>query len=65
MPMRLLTSRSAAASERRLTSLMQQHFDFVWRNLRRLGLTVADADDAAQEVFMIASRKLELIAEGR
>ena len=65
MPIRFLTSRRAEDSERRLTALMQEHFDLVWRNLRRLGLSDADADDAAQEVFLIASRKLELIALGR
>ena len=43
---------------------MQEHFDFVWRSLRRLGLNQADADDAAQEVFLVASRKLASIAAG-
>ncbi len=43
---------------------MLGHFDFVWRSLRRLGLSVPDADDATQEVFLIASRKLSSIAEG-
>ncbi len=64
MPIRLLTSRRADAAERRLTALMQQHFDLVWRSLRRFGLSGADADDAAQEVFLIASRKLDSIASG-
>jgi len=41
---------------------MAAHFEFVWRNLRRLGLSVADADAGAQEVFVIASRKLSTIA---
>ncbi|HEY3256248.1 MAG TPA: sigma-70 family RNA polymerase sigma factor [Polyangiaceae bacterium] len=40
---------------------MTSHFDFVWRSLRRLGLSPADADDGAQEVFVIASRKLSAI----
>lgn len=43
---------------------MQAEFEFVWRSLRRLGLSVADADDAAQEVFLVASRKLDAIALG-
>jgi RNA polymerase sigma-70 factor (ECF subfamily) len=38
-------------------ALVNQHLDFVWRLLRRLGLSPADADDAAQQVFMIAARK--------
>ena len=41
---------------------MTAHFDFVWRSLRRLGLSADDADDGAQEVFVVASRKLSLIA---
>jgi RNA polymerase sigma-70 factor (ECF subfamily) len=31
---------------------------FAWRVLRRLGLSEADADDACQEVFIIAHRRL-------
>lgn len=50
--------------EARLRRLMTTHFDFVWRSLRRLGLHGADADDGAQEVFLIASRKLSEIAVG-
>jgi RNA polymerase sigma-70 factor, ECF subfamily len=65
LPIRLLTSRRASASEQRLTSLMQQHFELVWRSLRRFGLSAADADDGAQEVFLVASRKLDEIVEGR
>jgi len=42
---------------------MTAHFDFVWRSLRRLGLSPADADDGAQEVFVVASRKLSAIVE--
>jgi RNA polymerase sigma-70 factor, ECF subfamily len=49
------------ASEARIRALMTAHFDFVWRSLRRLGLSAADADDGAQEVFVVASRKLSLI----
>ena len=40
---------------------MAGHFDFVWRSLRRLGLSGPDADDGAQEVFLVASRKLSAI----
>jgi len=50
-----------SALEARLGALMTAHFDFVWRSLRRLGLPAADADDGAQEVFVVASRKLRAI----
>ena len=53
------------ASEARLRLLMAAHFDFVWRSLRRLGLQGPDADDGAQEVFLVASRKLSQIEAGR
>jgi RNA polymerase sigma-70 factor (ECF subfamily) len=43
---------------------MQAHFDFVWRSLRRLGLSTPDADDGTQEVFLVASRKLTSISDG-
>ncbi len=46
------------------TKLVHDHFDFVWRLLRRLGLSPDDADDAAQHVFMTAAQKLDRISEG-
>ena len=33
------------------------HVDFVWRNLRRLGVNETDVDDKTQEVFVIAHRR--------
>jgi RNA polymerase sigma-70 factor (ECF subfamily) len=56
---------SAAERSARLRALVDGHFDFIWRSMRRFGLTEADADDAAQRVFVVASRKLEVIEEGR
>ncbi len=37
--------------------LYEQHFDFVWRNLRRLGVPVAHLDDACQDVFLVVHRR--------
>lgn len=48
----------------RARALFERHFDFIWRLLRRQGLAPSDADDAAQQVFMIATQKLEAVAEG-
>jgi RNA polymerase sigma-70 factor, ECF subfamily len=48
----------------RFARVVDQHFDFIWRLLRRLGVPAGDADDAAQEVFLVASRKLDLIHDG-
>ncbi len=33
------------------------HVSFVWRNLRRLGVTDRDVDDKCQEVFVVAHRR--------
>ncbi|MEA2748408.1 MAG: hypothetical protein QOI41_2551, partial [Myxococcales bacterium] len=50
-----------------IASLVEEHTDFVFRCLRRAGLDVGAAEDAAQQVFLIASRKLErrMIAAGK
>src|SRR5258706_322677 len=45
----------------RLRSLIDVHFDFVWRTLRRLGVPASDLDDAAQQVFVVVNRKLAAI----
>lgn len=47
-----------------LEALVREHFDFVWRLLRRLGLPESDADDAAQQVFAIACRRYASIQRG-
>jgi RNA polymerase sigma-70 factor (ECF subfamily) len=35
-----------------------QHFEFVWRTLRRLGVPEADLPDVSQEVFLVVHRRL-------
>lgn len=45
----------------RLRAMMDEHFDAVWRSLRRLGVPEAGADDGAQQVFLVAARRLEEI----
>lgn len=42
----------------RLTGIVRQHYAFVWRSLRRLGVPEADADDAAQRVLEVIARRL-------
>ena len=53
-----------ASTELRVAELVRRFYDFVWRSLRRLGVRDGDADDAAQKVFLIATRKLEAIRPG-
>jgi RNA polymerase sigma-70 factor (ECF subfamily) len=44
--------------------MLNEHFDFTWRALRRLGLPEDVADDATQRVFLVASRRLASIQTG-
>ena len=48
----------------RVEAFVRQHYAFAWRVLRRYGLAAADADDAAQKVFLIAVDRLAEIQEG-
>jgi RNA polymerase sigma-70 factor (ECF subfamily) len=59
--------RGAAATRAegaRLRGLVDDQYDFIWRSLRRLGVPEGDADDCAQQVFLVASRKLDDIVVG-
>ena len=49
----------------RFAQLFHDHFDLVWRTVRRLGVPAAALDDAAQEVFVVAARKLDMIEHGK
>ena len=54
-----------SAARPTLQELFDAHFDFVWRSIRRLGVPEAGVDDAVQEVFLVAMRKLDHIDPGR
>ena len=56
--------RRTEEEEARITSMVSTHFDFVWRSLRRSGLPPHAADDAAQQVFLVASRRIADIRQG-
>jgi RNA polymerase sigma-70 factor (ECF subfamily) len=55
---------SALAIEERTRAIVLDHFDFIWRLLRRLGVPQDDVDDAAQHVFIVAVSRLGRIARG-
>jgi RNA polymerase sigma-70 factor (ECF subfamily) len=57
-------AKTRLAAERRLKALVAGYYDFVWRALRRLGVGAGETDDAAQQVFLTASRKLDAIRPG-
>lgn len=60
-----LPARPMAVGVDRLSTMFHHHYDFVWRSVRRLGVPDDVADDAAQEVFVVASRKLASIEIGK
>jgi RNA polymerase sigma-70 factor (ECF subfamily) len=62
--LRLVESEDAVAADA-VQALVDAHFEEVWRLLRRLGLPEADADDAAQQVFTVACRRVASIEPGR
>lgn len=41
-----------------LAQIYREHVEFVWAVLRRLGVDEADVEDAAQDVFVVAHRRL-------
>jgi RNA polymerase sigma-70 factor (ECF subfamily) len=45
-------------------ALYREHFDFVFRNLRRLGVVESGVDDALQDVYMVALRRIAEFREG-
>ena len=53
------------ASRLRLSRMFHDHHDFIWRLLRRLGLSRGAADDAAQQVFLVAAERILDIHDGR
>jgi RNA polymerase sigma-70 factor, ECF subfamily len=66
IPMVHLTALSSRATPdaKRTEAFVREHYGFAWRVLRRSGLSPADADDAAQRVFLIATERLSDITSG-
>lgn len=60
-------ARSAGELEREayLRGMVSEHFTSVWRFLRRLGFEEHVADDAAQDLFFVAFRRVADIRPGR
>ncbi|GEM_PF-2908165 len=55
---------SEVTTGRRIRGLVDNQYDFIWRSLRRLGVAAADTDDATQQVFVTAARKIDSIRVG-
>jgi RNA polymerase sigma-70 factor (ECF subfamily) len=52
-------------AEPRIRRMLAEYFELVWRTACRLGAPTARTDDIAQEVFLVAARRLEDIDPGR
>ena len=50
--------RAPSAAPADLSAVYEAHFRYVWRCLRSLGVHDAHLDDALQDVFIVAARKL-------
>ena len=54
-------ARTQVVDAKRLKDAMRDHLRMVWRMLRRCGLEPRDADEAAQDVFLVLSRKMQSV----
>lgn len=54
----------SVAEQVRLKGAVVAHYDFVWRGLRRLGVSSNDVTDAAQEVFAVLALKIASVGAG-
>ena len=55
----------AMSDAARVEGLLKQHYDTIWRFVRRLGVRPDRVEDATQEVFIVVSRKLARLEAGR
>lgn len=53
------------AEPARFARLFGEHYAWVWRTLRRLGVHPGAVDDAAQQVFLTVSQRLRDVAVGK
>ncbi len=58
MHLRPVVADASKAAPLSFDAVYEAHFDFVWRSVRRLGLSEAAADDAVQDVFVVVHRRL-------
>lgn len=54
-----LAPATTATAPHDFDAIYREHFPFVWRNLRRLGVAEAYVEDAAQEVWVVVHRRLK------
>jgi RNA polymerase sigma-70 factor (ECF subfamily) len=55
----------AARQAGRIRAIVAEHYGFLWRSLRRLGVPEADVEDAAQKCLCVIAERIDDVAEGR
>src|SRR5580693_6100008 len=59
-------SKSGEASHAaRIKSVVSEHYAFLWRSLRRLGVDEADVEDAAQKCLWVMVQRIDDIVTGK
>ena len=58
----LVTSRAPTTRQERFRSVVDAHYDVLWRFLRRMGVSEASAEDAAQQVLIVLARRMDSVA---
>lgn len=51
-------------ARQRTRQVVREHFDSVWRLLRRLGVPPGVLEDAVQEVFVVLARRIDAVTPG-
>jgi RNA polymerase sigma-70 factor (ECF subfamily) len=49
----------------RVRSIVSEHYSFLWRSLRRLGVPEADVEDVAQKCLWVVSQRIDDVALGK
>lgn len=58
------TKTGGASRSDRVRKAVDEHYELVWRSLRRFGVQESSVDDAAQQVLIVLSRRIDGIAPG-
>lgn len=50
--------------QQRLRAAIVEHYEFIWRTLRRLGVVSHSVEDAAQQVLLVLARRIDDVQAG-
>lgn len=54
----------ASSSADRIRKAVDEHYELIWRSLRRFGVQESSVDDAAQQILIILARRIDDITPG-